>query len=277
MLAALGALGHALAALSFGFVDLLPYGWRALYVVGAVPLVFLAWLRRELPETSRFQAAEATAHEGSWWTPAWLLLRSYPGRVLAIAAALVPLEFVVMAGYTFAPKTLQEVHGFSPGAVGTLYIVGGALGILGNVVAGQLGDRWGRRWVVVFFTGISAIAFGGFFGVEGTALQGTYAVVPFWILQVFSLMGIGVTFKALGTELFPTSHRSTASGVRGALGALGGVLGLVLESSLYAMTGSHSQAILWMLPALLIPPFVAWWAIPETAGRKLEEISPERG
>ncbi len=277
MLAALGAMGHALAALTFGFVELLPFGWRALYFIGAAPLVFLAWLRRELPETARFASVEHHARQGSWWTPAWLLLQAYPWRLAAIAGALVPLEFVIMAGYTFAPKTLQEVHGFSPAAVGTLYILGGAIGILGNLVAGQLGDSWGRRRVLMFFTTVAALAFGGFYGLEGTPLQGTYAIVPFWILQVFSLMGVSVIFKAFGTELFSTSHRSTASGLRAAIGTLGGVLGLTLESLLYEITGSHSQAIIWMLPVLLISPVVAWFALPETAGRKLEEISPEKG
>ena len=60
---ALGALGHGVASLAFGFIESLPGGWRALYAFGAVPILLLAWLRRTLQETARFRAA-AGAREG---------------------------------------------------------------------------------------------------------------------------------------------------------------------------------------------------------------------
>jgi MFS family permease len=47
MLGALGALGHGLAAILFGFVEDLPFGWRALYAAGAIPMVFVAWFRAD--------------------------------------------------------------------------------------------------------------------------------------------------------------------------------------------------------------------------------------
>jgi MFS family permease len=43
LLGALGALGHGLAALVFGFVEVLPFGWRAFYALGVLPLLALAW------------------------------------------------------------------------------------------------------------------------------------------------------------------------------------------------------------------------------------------
>ena len=48
------ACGAGFAALMFGFVDVLPFGWRALYAVGVIPLCFIAYWRRTLPETGRF-------------------------------------------------------------------------------------------------------------------------------------------------------------------------------------------------------------------------------
>ena len=43
VLAAMGSLGAGLAAVVFGFVDMLPYGWRSLYLVGVVPLFYLVF------------------------------------------------------------------------------------------------------------------------------------------------------------------------------------------------------------------------------------------
>ncbi|MBU6157013.1 MAG: MFS transporter, partial [Alphaproteobacteria bacterium] len=54
-LGALEALGGGAAALVFAFVEMLPFGWRAIYALGAIPLLWLVWARRSLPETRRFQ------------------------------------------------------------------------------------------------------------------------------------------------------------------------------------------------------------------------------
>jgi MFS family permease len=67
MLGALGALGHGLAAILFGFVEELPFGWRALYAAGAIPMHFVAWFRRTLPETRRFDEYRAQLQEIRGW------------------------------------------------------------------------------------------------------------------------------------------------------------------------------------------------------------------
>ena len=54
-------------------------------------------------------------------------------------------------------------------------------------------------------------------------------------------------------------------------------LGLALESVLYQLTGSHWHAVSILLLIALGAPLVIALAFPETAGRSLEEISPERG
>ena len=54
MAGALSATGYGLGAALFAAIDVLPYGWRALYAVGVVPLLLLPVLRREIHETSRF-------------------------------------------------------------------------------------------------------------------------------------------------------------------------------------------------------------------------------
>ena len=65
-LTALAACGSGLALALFGLVDFLPMGWRTLYLVGLVPLAMVAWMRRTLPETTRFTArAEAAETEGT--------------------------------------------------------------------------------------------------------------------------------------------------------------------------------------------------------------------
>src|SRR5262249_7130256 len=67
MLGALGTLGHGLASLIFAQVNHLPFGWRSLYVLGVVPMLFLAWFRRTLGETRRFEIhRDSRSAVGGW-------------------------------------------------------------------------------------------------------------------------------------------------------------------------------------------------------------------
>ncbi len=270
MLGALGALGHGLGYAVFAGIDFLPNGWRDLYLLGTVPLLAVAWLRRTLPETRRFEQVEAGGQIVRWWHPVTSLFRQYPGRLAAITAAYAPIEFVETTAVMFSPKILQELHGYDPGDVASLAIFGGAVAILGNIYAGALSDRIGRRVVMTIL--VAGLGGGYWLLYNGSG----FIVQAAWITVTFCAMGLGVLFKTVGAELFPTSHRSVATMVRAALGIAMGSVGLFLESDLYIRLGSHVAAISAMLPVLLIAPLVIWLVVPETANRELEEIAPER-
>jgi hypothetical protein len=94
--------------------------------------------------------------------------------------------------------------------------------------------------------------------------------------MMFTFMGCDVLFGALGSELFPTCYRSTASGVRLLASSVGGALGLWVESLLFPLAGSHATAITWMMAAAVVAPLIILLFIPETAARELEEVSPAR-
>jgi len=83
-----------------------------------------------------------------------------------------------------------------------------------------------------------------------------------------------VLHGALATELFPTAFRSTAAGMREAVGTVGASLGLWILSLLYGATGSHPASITWVLLPTPISPLIILF-IPETARRELEEISSD--
>jgi putative MFS transporter len=273
ILAAFGALGHGLASILFGFVEVLPFGWRALYGVGAAPLLVLAWIRRGLPETGRFEAERAARRsEGlaSALQPVRDLLSLYPGRMIALCSAILAFGFVIATALSFASKTLQEVHGYAPPQVTMLYIGGGALAMVGYAVAGVLADRLGRRRVMGLGLALNALGIAVFYSSQGPV------VIPAWIAMMLTFMGCDVLFGALGSELFPTSYRSTASGVRMMTLTVGGALGLWTEGILLPLAGSHAGAITWMLAAAAVPPLIILLWIPETAARELEEISPAR-
>lgn len=272
-LGALGACGHGLALLLFAFVDVLPMGWRALYLVGLGPLVMIAWLRRSLPETGRFEELEqARASDESTWNvlaPILSMIRVYPGRFFAIASVIFLLSFAENAAGFFGPKYVQEEHGWAPWQFSMLGFFGGFLGIFGSAFAGRLSDKYGRKKVAIVFLTVHPLLVIAYYNAFGFMLP------PLWIGMVFAGIGGGVVLGAFGNELFPTSYRSTSSGARMIVGTLGGVLGLMVEAVLFELFGSHWTAISVMVVLAFAAPLVVAALFPETSGRTLEEISPE--
>jgi putative MFS transporter len=272
VLAAFGALGHGLAAIAYGFVDVLPHGWRALYLLGAAPLLLLAWIRRGIPETRRFARERASRGSESGvraiLAPVLDLARVYPGRMAALVAAILPASLVMATAAGFVSKTLREIHGWAPGQVTLLYLSAGFIVFAGTALAGSLADRFGRRLTLGAGLALNALGVAVFYNVQGPAL------VVGWACMMAGFVGVDVLFGALGSELFPTSYRSTASSVRALAWVSGGVIGLFLEGTLFAAAGSHAAAITWMLLAAPVAPLLIAALLPETARRELEDIAP---
>jgi putative MFS transporter len=265
---AIKSCGVGLAALLLPFAAGSAQGWRALYLVGLVPLLLLAWLRRSLPETARFEARVQSAERGVW-LPMRRLARDYPARFAATSAIALALSLGIAAADLMGPKYLQQAHGWSAGQVSLLYVCGGAFAICGAPLAGALSDRFGRRRITIAAGVLLFALFLAFYNGAGLWLA------PLWIALIFVLIGNESLLSTYGAELFPTSHRTTAAGARLVVATLGGSLGLALESMLYGVTGSHWSAISLLLGVALVAPLTVAFALPETAGKSLEEISPE--
>jgi putative MFS transporter len=271
LMIAFGALGHGASALVFSAVDMLPYGWRALYVVGALPLLLIAWLRRSLEETQRFRDVEA--RRGGvrlpFFTPLRSLMTRYPGRIAVLAIAIIPVAFSNGTAIQFQSKFLQQAHGYSPGDVSALFLIGGPLALTGGLLFGRASDRFGRRPALAAAITMNVFATIAFY-------NGPLFFVPLvWIVTIFAQFGIDVLFSALGSELFATAQRSTASGVRSIISTLFIAAGLAVEGFLYTALGGHAQAITAMAYMAIVSPFILMLLVPETAGRELEEIAPD--
>jgi len=274
---ALGAIqscGAGLAALLFALIGHAEQGWRGLYLVGIGPLLVLAYWRRTLPETERFQELSRQRVEAGeaehLLRPLVRLFQMYPARLATLAAVVFVMAVAEAAAGFFGPKFLQDAHGWTPKAVGLMTVFAGGFAIIGNTFAGWLSDRVGRKWVTIAFVcGQVVFTLAYYNGPE-------LLVVPMWMLMIFMLLGANVTLAAYGSELFPTSYRSTAAGARVIVGTIGGSIGLALESVLYTLLNSHWLAISILTVFALLAALIVAVAFPETSGRSLEEIAPER-
>ncbi len=180
--------GYLLAALAFYLVSTFtPWGWRGLFVIGAIPSVFVMYIRNAVPESRIWMKRIATRIDS---------------RAMLLAfwrnAPLVLYAIVFMAGFNFMSHGtqdlyatfLQKQHGFAPTITSSIGIIAAFGAILGGVVAGGLSQRLGRRKTIVIATilgllvvplwafsqSILALALGGF--AMQFAVQGAWGVIP---------------------------------------------------------------------------------------------------
>jgi putative MFS transporter len=271
MLGALGVCGHGLAMLLYSVSEHLPYGWRALYFVGLVPVLFLPWFRRKVPETARFSAHAASLREAgtrptSWARPLLELAATHPARAAGIALVGFVPAIGLISAFQFTGYFTQTVHGWSRGEYAAMVVLAGGLGIIGNVAAGRLGDRFGRRRVGIVLLGSFPFFAAGFYNGPGWSLPIT------WIGLVFASSGGRVILRALATELFPTSQRASASGLFAILDTTGASLGLFILYFGSAQQGDFIGMTTVLAFAVLLGSSVLLF-LPETRQRELESIS----
>jgi predicted MFS family arabinose efflux permease len=171
--------------------------------------------------------------------------------------------------FQFSGYFTLSVHGWSPGQFSLMFIFGGAVGIIGNVIAGRLGDHLGRRAVGFVFLSLFPLFAWLFYNGPGWSLPIA------WALFIFCTTAGGVIIRAFSTELFPTSHRGTAAAWLSLVQTLGWAAGLALvglgtrePGDMARMTSLVSLAVLAAAVALL--------RLPETRGQELEAISGEK-
>ncbi len=262
LLGTFGALGAGMAAVLFPIFQETALGWRGLYFVGVAPLLMVAYLRRSLPETRRWQDARERGD-------------TLHGRLAELAAGSHRRDFLVLVGlsfalgasaapaFGFASYRATNAFGWSPSDVSAMVLVGGGLGMAGWFVAGWLGESLGRRRVgMLSFAGI---------GVAVWAYFGTRWLAPWFAILVFAEAGATVALNALGTELFPTHLRSTAKSWITNAAVVGAIAGMGSVGALGDALGG-ADAVIRLLALAPIASAAALVALPETSGLELEEI-----
>jgi putative MFS transporter len=273
------------------------WGWRAAFVVAALPALYVVYLRRALPESPRYlaehgRAAEADAvvrrveREGGGAlitvarpaAPEWSVIARTLGLAMLFApryarrtAMLWILWFGITLTYygmfSFLPSLLAG-RGLSVVRSNEYFFYSSLAQVPGYFSAAWLVERIGRRPTLVAYligSGVSAYLFGR----SGT---GTDAIVYAALLSFFNLGAWGVVYT-LSPELYPTALRASGAGAAAAVGRIGGIVGPYFTPTLVATWGQESTFGLFMALLLVTAAAVALLG-EETRGQSLEELAP---
>jgi SHS family lactate transporter-like MFS transporter len=218
------AFGYLLAAVVYWIV--FPFfGWRGLFVAGALPAVLVLYIRARVPESPVWLQRQRETSD--FWRDLLVVLKRH--WVLFVYVILLMTAFNAMSHgtqdmyQTFLGE--QRHYGVTQkAATGIIYAVGA---ICGGTVVGHLSQKWGRRRSIIF-----AAIFGIIF-------------IPLWVFPPgFALLVVGgfaMQFMVQGAwgivpvhlnELSPGTVRGTFPGVAYQLGNLFAANTAVIEARL---------------------------------------------
>lgn len=269
---ALASVGGGSAALLFALIEVVPFGWRALYLVGLLALLFMGLWRTHLLETARFQARHAeqphTTLRLGLVKPLVQLASSNVRRFAVVGVVVLLFNLGGDAALFYDPTYLQQQHGWQPWQIALLNLGAGFMALLGSAFAGQLSDRTGRKRATSAFLMAMPLFIVAYYHASGWRLP------LCWAGLLFTSIGATVTLSALSSELFPTAYRSTAAGAMTVVATLGGALSLLAHGLILETVASPWNAVSLLALLILVAPLLILY-LPETSGRMLEEIAPD--
>jgi MFS family permease len=273
-------LGVASAGLLYGYVAESSWGWRGMYFLGIAPLLAVAWLRRGMRETVRFDTAERSRLAGTdarpgIFSPMRRCFRSgeesYRGRLLLIAALCNCLGLVGGPTISFFSLYAKRDHHWTSGQVGMTIVLAYLTGAVGTLLCGYLLDRIGRRLTATLFFFASTCAMYILFRSDSHS-----AMLIAMMATMFAYQGARTATSALSSELFPTGARATGYCLTvQVFGQLGWMLAPLAVGELSAPLGGLGKAASLFAVGPLIGIVLLLTLVPETRGKTLEELSPE--
>jgi SHS family lactate transporter-like MFS transporter len=218
------AFGYLLAAVVYWMV--FPFfGWRGLFVAGALPAFLVLYIRARVPESPVWQRQRDTL--GNFWTEAVIVLKRHWALFLYVILLMTAFNAMSHGTQDMYQTFLgeQRHYGVSQkAATGIIYAFGA---ICGGTIVGHLSQSWGRRRSIIlcaafgivliplwaFSPGFTLLVVGGF--AMQFMVQGAWGIVPVHL-----------------NELSPAAVRGTFPGFAYQLGNLFAANTAVVEAQL---------------------------------------------
>ena len=254
--------GYLMAALVYG--ALFPiFGWRGMFVIGALPAFLVIYIRTKVDESPAWlQGRVSRAAERELGKE----IRSHAGIFIFIVVLMFAFNSFSHGTQDLYPTFLQKNLGFTPKTVSFIAIVYNIGALLGGILFGTWSERIGRRRAIVI------------------AAMLTIPVIPLWayshtvpmlalggFLMQFMVQGAWGVIPAHLNELSPPGVRGTLPGFAYQIGNFFSSRNAVVQARLAESRygGNFAPVLAWTV--LLVASLVAivTWSGRERRGADL--------
>jgi len=205
------ALGNLLAAIAFWTV--FPrWGWRPMFFVGIIPVLFTLFILLQVKESDAWKATASTRKD---WGRYFRVLFSNWKRFAYLILLMAMMNFLSHGTQDLYPTFLQQQRHYDPRLTAIISVISMLGAIVGGVLVGFYSDRMGRRRAMI------------------TAVLGGLLITPLWVfsprvaltaagafLMQFMVQGAWGVIPAHINELSPDRLRGFLPGFAYQLGVL---------------------------------------------------------
>ncbi|MEK0101057.1 MFS transporter [Streptomyces sp. A475] len=274
-------------------------GWRAMFVIGALPVLLAAALPKHVTESPRWLLSQGRAEEAERAiaqieaevaaatgeplpqpaadrveeTSRGRLRELFTGRYLRRTTVVSGLWFVayyVNHGIsTWLPSLYTKNFGLDLTTALVYTLLSNVTGLLGTLAVALVIDRVGRRPALVAALG------GTTFTLATLALVGVTSgsqVAIFASCTTFFVYAINAGLYLYSPELYPTRNRAKGAAFGGLWNRLGVILGPVTVGAIIGGGGSLTLVFAQLAGVAAVGAVIALFAV-ETKGKTLEELN----
>lgn len=252
------AVGWLIAAV-ISYLVIPKYGWQVAFILGALPVFYAIYLRRNIPDSPKFMKQRSSNLSFSkrlsmvfskpyrkstivLWILWFTVVFSYYGMFLWLPSVMVLKGFDLVKSFQYVLiMTIAQLPGYFTAA----YFI----------------EKFGRKFVLVIYlilTAVSALWF-------GLAESELMLILAGACLSFFNLGAWGGMY-AYTPELYPTSFRATAVGFAASFGRVGGIIGPFLVGYLVSRDFEISFVFIIFFITILIGAFTMLFFGKETKG-----------
>jgi MFS transporter, putative metabolite:H+ symporter len=269
-------------------------GWRGIWIIIGIGALIIFVLRFTLPESPRWLAthgqgqraldllqrmglravplntlatdAASNAHRD----PLGVVLRQYPGRVIAGMACFYAFFSIALGLGAWLPNILVE-RGFTIAkSLNSIFWITLAFPCASAFMMYSL-ERFGRKP-----TAAIAFVLTGIFGLWWANAASETMVLAVGFVMIFFTQLAGNSAQIFISEVFPTNARASGFGMCAAAGRVGAFV--AIPSILWIKNGWGLNAVFIAMAVMVAIAAVAVTQVgPEARGRSLDEIAPPTG